>query len=58
MRLDQPHQPFVDLLPDLGRHHGFQRCSGHFEREVARPLMAGIDDRHLGGGGAVRPGAH
>ena len=54
VRLDQLHQPVVDLLPDLGGHHGFQRRVRHFQHQIARALVAGVDDRDLGGGRAVR----
>jgi len=47
MRLDQPGQAIVDLLPDLARHHGFERRGGKVEGEVARPAVAGVDDRAL-----------
>ena len=35
VRLDQLGEPVVDLLPDLGRHHRFERRGRHFEREIA-----------------------
>ena len=54
MRLDQLHQPVVDLLPDLGGHHGFQRRVRYFQHQIARALVAGVDDRDLGRGRAVR----
>ena len=38
----------IDLLPDLARHHRFERRCRHLEREVARPAMAGVDDRAVG----------
>ncbi len=34
MRLDQPHEAVVDLLPHLVRHHRFERRTRHFDREV------------------------
>ncbi len=54
MRLDQLDQLVVDLLPDLGGHHGFQRGIRHFQHQIAWALVAGIDDGDLGGGRAVR----
>ena len=45
MALDQPGQLVIDLLPDLARHHGFERRVGKCEREVAFPAVAGVDDR-------------
>ena len=51
MPLDQTGQAVVDLPPDLARHHGFQRRGGNLEGEIARPAMAGIDDR----AGLARP---
>ncbi len=57
VRGDQRHQPVVHLFPDLGRHHCFQRLARHFQHEVARALVAGIDDRRVRRRRAVRPGA-
>ena len=58
MPLDQLGQPVVDLLPDLARHHRFERRGGDFESEVAGAAMTGIDDRDLSlsapGGGEGR----
>src|SRR5215831_5405215 len=34
MRLDQPRETIVDLLPDLSRHHGLERRVRNLEREV------------------------
>ena len=45
VRLDQLGDAVVDLLPDLARHHRFERRGRQFEREIARPTMAGVDDR-------------
>ena len=45
VRLDQRGQAVVDLLPDLARHHRFERRRRDFEGEVARPAVAGIDHR-------------
>ena len=44
MRLDQPGQPVIDLLPHFARHHCFQRRVRNLDAEVARALMAGVDD--------------
>ncbi len=57
MRLDQPGQPVVELLPDVGRHHGFERRVRDLEREVARAAVAGVDDRALVARATVRAGA-
>ena len=54
VRLDQLHQLVVDLLPDVGGHHRFQRRLWHFKPQIAWALMAGIDDGDVGGGLAVR----
>ena len=53
---DELGQAIVDLLPHLRRHHRFERSGRHFEREIARAPMAGVDDgaRRLA---AVRAGA-
>ena len=37
----------VDLLPDLAGHHRFERRGGNLEGEIARPAVAGVDDRAL-----------
>ena len=44
----------IDLLPHLGRHHGFERSVRNLEREIARAAVAGIDDGAVGAGAAVR----
>ena len=54
MRLDQVGETSIDLLPHLGRHHGFERSVRNLEREVARAAVAGIDDGAVGAGAAVR----
>ena len=52
---DKLSQPVIDLVPDLGRHHRFERGGRYFELKVARTVMAAIDDqRPL----AVRAGAN
>jgi hypothetical protein len=43
--LDELREPVVDLAPDLLRHHRLERRVGHFERDVALPDVAGVDDR-------------
>ena len=48
MRCDQLGQSVIDLLPDVARHHGFERRGGNFEGEVARPVVAGVDDPACG----------
>ena len=57
MRLDELREALVDLLPHFRRHHRFERRGRDFQRQVARPVVADVDDRHLGGGAAVRAGA-
>ena len=54
MRLDQVRETLIDLLPHLGRHHGFERSVRNLEREIARAAVAGIDDGAVGTGAAVR----
>ena len=58
MRLDQPHQLVVDLLPHFSGHHRFQWRIRHFQQQIARPLVPGIDDRDLGCGRTIRCRAH
>ena len=41
-------EPVVDLLPDLARHHGFERRRRQLDREIALAHMAGVDDRAVG----------
>ncbi len=55
--LDQVGQAGVDLRPDLARHHRFERRSRHFDAQIARALMAGVDGRNVRGRRAVRGGA-
>ena len=57
VRRDQLGQPVVDLLPDLARHHRFERRRRHLEGEVARAAVAGVDDRAGGARRAVGAGA-
>ena len=47
MRLDQLGEAIIDLLPDLARHHRFERRRRHFEGEVARAPVTGVDDPAL-----------
>ena len=44
MRVGEFHQAVVDLVPDLARHHRFERRGRDLERKIARAMMAGIDD--------------
>src|SRR3954451_14396088 len=44
MRLDQLHQPIIDLAPDFRRHHGFERRRRKLERKIAGPMMTRIHD--------------
>jgi len=41
---DQLGEPVIDLIPDLRRHHGFERGRRHFELQIARTIMSGVDD--------------
>ena len=45
---DQSCQTAVDLIPNLGRHDGFERRVGNLQGEIAVAAMSGIHD------GAVR----
>ena len=54
VRLDQLGQAVIDLLPDLARHHRFERRGRDFESQIARPAVAGIDHRALRTGRAIR----
>src|SRR5215471_5365511 len=54
MRLDQPRETAVHLLPDLSRHHGLERRVRDLEREVAGAAMAGIDNGAVDAGGVGR----
>ena len=57
MILDQFREAGIDLGPDLVRHHRFEGRTRHLDGQVAPALMAGVDDRNLRGGPAVRGGA-
>ena len=50
LRLDEPRHPIVDFGPHLARHHRLERRAGQNQAEVARALMAGVDDRGVGAG--------
>ena len=54
VRADEAREPVVDLAPDLVGHDRFERRVRRLDREVARPLMSGVDDRDLGRRLAVR----
>src|SRR2546425_37675 len=45
---DELHQPLVDLVPHLGRHHRFERRRGDLDREIERARMPRIDDAGIG----------
>ncbi len=45
VRGDKLGQPVIELLPDLARHHRLERRGWDLEGEIARPAMAGVDDR-------------
>ena len=57
MILDQFREAAIDLGPNLVRHHRFEGRTRHLDGQVAPALMAGVDDRNLRGGPAVRGGA-
>src|SRR5262244_3349484 len=44
MRVGQLDQAVIDLIPDLARHHRFERRGRDLKRKIARAMMAGIDD--------------
>ena len=54
VRLDQADQAVVDLLPDLVRHHRFERRAGDLDGEVELPLVAFVDDRTRSAGQKAR----
>ena len=41
---DQLHQPLVDLVPHLGRHHRLERRRRDLDREIERAGVAGVND--------------
>ena len=41
---DQISQPPVDLIPNFGRHYGFERCIRHFQGQITGALVSRIDD--------------
>jgi hypothetical protein len=51
---DQLGKPVIDLVPDLRRHHGFERRGRHFELKVARTVVSTVHDQRAL---AVRAGA-
>ncbi len=52
VRRDERRQPVVILVPDLVRHHRFERGAGDFDPEIHVAAMPGIDDRAGLRGGA------
>ena len=44
MLIDQGREAAMDLLPDLHRHHRFQRRVGQLDRKVTVTPMARVDD--------------
>ena len=48
VRLDQLGEPVVQLVPDLVRHHRFERRARQLQREVALAHVAGVDDLDVG----------
>ena len=50
MLLDQLRKPVVNLIPDLGRHHRFERPARHLDAEVAAAPMADVDDQRAAPG--------
>ena len=47
MSVDQLRQPAINFLPDLVRHHGFQRRAGQLDRQIQLPPVTAVDDRAL-----------
>ena len=45
--VDQLREPVVVLLPDLVRHHRFERRSRQLDREIHRAAMAFVDDHAM-----------
>ena len=43
--LNELRQSVIDLAPDLGRHHCFERGGWHVELKVARAEMPAVDDQ-------------
>ena len=41
---DQLGQTVIDLLPDLGRHHGFERRGRHLDCKIARAAVTQINN--------------
>src|SRR5262245_48797306 len=39
---DEFSQPVIDLVPNLGRHHGFERGGRYFELKVARTIVPAV----------------
>src|SRR5262249_5763940 len=54
VRRDQLGQALIDLLPDLGRHHGLERRVRKFEGEIAGTAAAGVGECATGGRGRWR----
>ncbi len=48
VRLDQPDQALVDLLPHLVRHHRLERRAGHLDGEIRVAIVAAVDDGAFG----------
>ncbi len=44
MRFDELRQPFVDLRPGFAGHHRVERRARELDGEIARALVAGVDD--------------
>jgi hypothetical protein len=44
MAADQRRQAVVVFLPDLARHHGFERRARDLECQIQMPSVAGVDD--------------
>ena len=56
MLLDQLRQALVVLLPDLVRHHGFERRPWKLEPEIHVASMPFVDDRARGASRGVNRG--
>ena len=55
VRLDQLREAVVDLLPDVARHHGFERRRRQLEARSRVAPVADVDDRALAPGAPSAP---
>ena len=50
---DEAGEPLVILLPDLGRHHRFERRARQLDGQIERAAVAFVDDRAIAGAAAA-----